>query len=92
MTLIERLEAGCQTTDCCACNGDECMEDRKEAADRLRKLEAVREMLEVSRDAIAQAPEDAFGSVPPAHDHPGYWIRDELVDRITKALADCGDE
>ena len=41
----------------------------------------------VARDAIAQAPEDAFGSVGPAHDHPGYWIRDKLVDRITKAIA-----
>jgi uncharacterized small protein (DUF1192 family) len=52
------------------------------------EIERLRAALERAREAIAQAPEDAFGSVPPAHDHPGYWIRDELVHSLTVALED----
>jgi len=52
-----------------------------------QRIEELEGALRVAREAIQQAPQDAFGSVGPAHDHPGYFIQDELVDRLTKALA-----
>ena len=71
---IERLEE----------HKEHCFDRMRTMAARIAELEAA---LIVAREAIAQAPNDAFGSVPPAHNHPGYWIRDELVNNITKALA-----
>ena len=52
---------------------------------RVKELEKA---LEKARDAIAQAPEDAFGDIPDTPDRQGWWIRDELVDSFNKALSD----
>lgn len=63
---------------------------RKEAAAELRKLQeendAMRRMLEYSREAIASQPIDAFGDgqTPEGQTYP---IRDELTHDITKALS-----
>ena len=43
-----------------------------------------------AREAIASQPEDAFGFVAPVFDDDtGYYVRDALIDTITKALADA---
>ncbi len=55
---------------------------------RIEQLEAA---LITARDAIDSVQPATFGSVGPAHDHPGYWIKDELVSNITKVLESVGD-
>jgi len=42
--------------------------------------------LRTARDAIAQAPEDAFGHVDETSVDEGWWIRDELVANFSQTL------
>jgi len=43
--------------------------------------------LEELRDAIANTPEDSFGRVLDNRERQGWFIRDEIVDRLSKAIS-----
>ena len=59
--------------------------ERDELRARCERLEGA---LRDAREAIASQPEDAFGCVAPVFsDDTGYYVRDALIDTITKAIA-----
>jgi len=73
----------------CIDNGSD-VRDALEAQVELYAIEEKNTMkdkaLKSAIDAISLLPEDVFGSVPSTSIEQGWWIRDELIAKLTAAI------
>ena len=77
----------------CVAYGAECPHHNSWYATALRAENArLRGALKTAIDAIRSTPVDTFGAACDTPTQTGWWIRDELVDRLCNALTGASDE